>query len=94
MSEYRAYLLGIEGRRFIRVVDFSSDHPDDAAAMKAAKELVDGYDVELWDCGRLVARFDGKHGGLIDIFQTGIAKQADLRKLIDEYIVPDDAENK
>lgn len=56
MREYRAYILGIDGHRFIKVKDFSSDHPDDAAALSAAKRLVDGHDVELWDCGRLVAR--------------------------------------
>ena len=95
MSEYRAYLLGIKGNRFIRVVDFSSDHPDDATAMKAAKKLVDGHDVELWERGRLVARFDGKHGDLIDVFGTGIvARQADIRKLIDESIVPENVEKK
>jgi len=83
MSEYRAYLLGIKGNRFIRVVDFSSDHPDDATAMKAAKKLVDGHDVELWERGRLVARFDGKHGDLIDASTGIVTQQADIRKLID-----------
>ena len=57
MRDYRAYIFGIEGHRFIKVADFLSDHPDDATAMEAAKRLVDGHDVELWDCGRLVARF-------------------------------------
>jgi hypothetical protein len=95
MSEYRAYILGIDGHRFIKVKEFLSDHPDEAAAMKAAKKLVDGYDVELWDGGRLVARFDGKHGDLIDVFGTGIvARQADIRKLIDESIVPENVEKK
>jgi hypothetical protein len=85
MPEYRAYILGINGERFIWVADFSSDHPDDATAMKAAKKLVDGHDVELWDRGRLVARFDGEHGDLINIFPTSIVpRQADMRKLIDE----------
>jgi hypothetical protein len=58
MPEYRAYILGIDGHRFIRAADFLSDHPNDAAAMKAAEELVDGHDVELWDGGRLVGKFD------------------------------------
>jgi hypothetical protein len=56
MRDYRAYILGAGGRRFIKVEDFATDQPDDAAALNAAKQLVDGHDVELWDCGRLVAR--------------------------------------
>jgi hypothetical protein len=56
MGDYRAYILGIDGHRFVRVKEFASDQPDDAAALGAAKQLVDGHDVELWDCGRLVAR--------------------------------------
>jgi hypothetical protein len=57
MRDYRAYILGFDGHRFIRADEFLSNHPDDATAMEAAKVLVDGHDVELWDCGRLVARF-------------------------------------
>lgn len=56
MRDYRAYILGVDGHRFIKAKEFSSDHPDDAAALKAAKRLLDGHEVELWDCGRLVAR--------------------------------------
>ncbi len=56
MRDYRAYILGIDGHRFIKVKEFSSDYPDDAAALKAAQQLVDGHEVELWDCGRLVVR--------------------------------------
>jgi hypothetical protein len=56
MRDYRAYILGVDGHRFIKAKDFSSAHPNDAAALKAAKQLIDGYEVELWDCGRLVAR--------------------------------------
>jgi hypothetical protein len=33
-----------------------SDHPDDATAIAAAKTLVEGHDVELWDHSRFVAR--------------------------------------
>ena len=57
MRDYRAYILGIDGHRFIRVEDFLSNHLDDAAALNAAKQLTDKHDVEVWDCGRLVARF-------------------------------------
>src|ERR1700736_1822745 len=49
MSDYRVYIIGIDGHRFIKADQFMSDHPDDATAMKAAEQLVDGYDVELWD---------------------------------------------
>jgi hypothetical protein len=56
MQDYRAYILGIDGHRFLRVNDFLSDYRDDAAALNAAKELTDKHDVEVWDCARLVAR--------------------------------------
>jgi hypothetical protein len=60
MSDYRAYIIGIDGHRFIKADQFMSNHPDDATAMKAAEQLVDGYDVELWDCARLVGRIAHK----------------------------------
>jgi hypothetical protein len=58
MPEYRAYMIGIDGHRFIKAAQFLSDHPDDATALKAAEQIVDRHDVELWDCARLVARID------------------------------------
>jgi hypothetical protein len=57
MRDYRAYIFGIDGHRFLRVAEFLSNHPDDATALEASKLLVDGHDVELWDGNRLVARF-------------------------------------
>ncbi len=57
MRDYRAYILGVDGHRFILVKDFSNDYPDDAAALSAAKRLTDVHDVEVWDGGRLVAQF-------------------------------------
>jgi hypothetical protein len=62
MRDYRAYILGIEGHRFIWAENFPSDHPDDAAAIATAKKLSDNHDVELWDRARFIARFspDGK----------------------------------
>ena len=84
MPEYRAYILGIDGHRFIRVAEFSSDYSDDGAALNAAKKLIDGHDVEVWDCGRLVARLDHRDGNPISDFPT----LAELPKLIDEFIVP------
>jgi hypothetical protein len=56
MRDYRAYILGVDGHRFVKVKEFSSNMPDDTTALSAAKQLVNGHDVELWDCGRLVAR--------------------------------------
>jgi hypothetical protein len=68
MPDYRAYILGREGHRFLRVTEFSSDHVDDATALCAAKKLVDGHDVELWDGGRLIARLDHVDGNPSDDF--------------------------
>jgi hypothetical protein len=62
MRDYRAYILGIDGHRFIWVADFSPDHPNDAAALNAAKLLTNEHDVEVWDGCRLVARLSS--GGL------------------------------
>jgi hypothetical protein len=57
MPDYRVYIIGdIDGHRFTRA-KFLSNHPDDATAIAAAKKLIDGHDVELWDRNRLVARF-------------------------------------
>jgi hypothetical protein len=68
MPDYRAYILGEEGHRFVRVAEFSKDHADDATALLAAKKLIDGHDVELWDGVRLVARLDHKTGNPSDDF--------------------------
>ena len=57
MADYRTYVLGKDGRRFQQVAEFCGNHPNDAAAMNAAKKLVDRHDVELWNVGRLVCRF-------------------------------------
>ena len=56
MRDYRAYILGIDGHHFVWVEGFLSNHSDDAAAVHAAKQLSQKHDVEVWDCGRLVAR--------------------------------------
>jgi hypothetical protein len=58
MQDYRAYVVGVDGHRFIRVKDFLSNHPDDAAALKAVQEFTDKSDVEIWESGRLVARLE------------------------------------
>jgi hypothetical protein len=80
MPDYRAYIIGIDGHRYIKAPQFFSDHPDDATALKAAEQLADGHDVEVWDGGRLVARFDYSHANFI----SGDPTKAELRKLLEE----------
>ena len=85
MREYRAYILGIDGHRFLKVAQFASDQPDDPTAMKAAERLVDGHDVELWDCARLVARFDHETRAVV-VSDDRIL--ADLKMVPDQSLVP------
>jgi hypothetical protein len=54
MPDYRAYIIGIDGH-FIRT-EFLNRHADDTAAIEAARLLVDGHDMELWDRDRLVIK--------------------------------------
>ena len=54
MPDYRAYIIGIDGR-YIRA-EFLNNHSDYATAMKAAERIVDGYYVEIWERDRLVVR--------------------------------------
>jgi hypothetical protein len=55
MVEYRAYVVGPDGR-------FIAAEPlvcaDDAEAIEAAGRFVDGHDVELWTGVRLVVRLN------------------------------------
>jgi hypothetical protein len=57
MTQYRAYIIGADG-------EFQSSGPlecaDDAAALKKAKQFVDGHHVELWQFARKIATFDHK----------------------------------
>lgn len=55
MQHYRVYVIGHDGH-FIRSIDLSC--ADDGAAIESAKQLVDGYDLELWQRDRRIARFD------------------------------------
>ena len=57
MPEYRVYVVGTDGHFFH---SHALDCPDDDAAMEEAKQLVDGFDVELWQRARKIARFEGK----------------------------------
>ena len=51
MTFYRAYVIGTDGR-------FNAAHriecEDDASAIEAAKQYVNGSDVELWQQGRRI----------------------------------------
>jgi hypothetical protein len=58
MHDYRAYVFGVDGHRFIRVQDFLSEYAEDTAALKAAQQFTDKSDVEVWESGRLVARLE------------------------------------
>jgi hypothetical protein len=57
MPDYRAYLIGSDGHFYKSVV---LDEPDEAAAIAAARQLVDGHDVELWQRDRKIAEFAKK----------------------------------
>jgi hypothetical protein len=57
MRDYRAYILNIDGHRWVE--NFSNNHPNDAAALIAANQLTDKHDVEVWDGARLVALLPG-----------------------------------
>jgi hypothetical protein len=54
MQEYRAYVMGPDGRVQSRV-DIRCDH--EAEAIRLAKQLVDGHDVELWQLDRQIETF-------------------------------------
>lgn len=58
MPDYRAYIIGEDGH-FTRV-EFLTDHADDAAAIEAVQQLVDGHDIGLWDRDRMVGKFPRK----------------------------------
>jgi hypothetical protein len=58
MHGYRAYIIGRDGHIQDRI-DLFCDSDDEAK--QRAKQLVDGYAVELWDEGRQIAVFEPKH---------------------------------
>lgn len=57
MPDYRAYLIGSDGHFYKSV---ALEMPDDAAAIAAAEQLVDGHDVELWQRERKIAKLEQK----------------------------------
>jgi hypothetical protein len=54
MAEYRAYIIGPDGR-FLRAIELIC--PDDDTAKEYARNLVDGHDVELWQADRRIEAF-------------------------------------
>ena len=54
MQEYRAYVMGPDGHVQSRA-DIRCD--DEAEAIRLAKQLVDGRDIELWQLDRHVETF-------------------------------------
>lgn len=73
MRDYRAYVFGTDNHRYQKVEQFASHYADDRAAMKAAEQLVDGHDVELWESARLVVRYDHKSGSAMTPDQIPMA---------------------
>ena len=57
MVYYRAYVVGSEGRFQIA---HSLDCKDDEEAIEAAKQYVDGHDVEVWHQNRRIIRLERK----------------------------------
>ena len=55
MPQYRAFIIGLDGR-VIKAHEL--DYPDDLSATEAARQFIDGHEVELWSLDRKVAEFD------------------------------------
>jgi hypothetical protein len=55
MTVYQAYIVGLHSRSIGMV---RMDCVDDETAIQSASRLVDTHDVELWQMGRPIARFD------------------------------------
>ncbi len=53
MSEYRFFSIKLDGHIAGPAVE--QDCPNDAAALKEARQLVNGRDIEVWQSTRLVA---------------------------------------
>jgi hypothetical protein len=56
VAHYRAYFIGRDGH-FIKAVDLVCE--DDEAAKKQAQQMVEGFDVELWQQDRRIEKFEG-----------------------------------
>ena len=62
MAYYRAYLLDSSGHIFLA---FEIDSPNYESAIEAARQYVDGHDVELWQEARFILRIKAKREGSI-----------------------------
>ena len=54
MPEYRVYVVGLDGHFRSSV---ALECADDAEAKDKARQLMDGYDLELWQRDRKIAMF-------------------------------------
>lgn len=84
MQDYRAYILNIDGHRFLKSSQFPNEFQDDTTALEAAKRLVVGYDIEVWQRARMVARFDHKSRA-VTVDDQGVAS---LQMVADQPLVP------
>jgi len=57
VAHYRAYIIGRDGQ-FQSAIDL--DCANDDTASESAKQLLSGYDVELWQWDRKMATFESK----------------------------------
>ncbi|HZL38799.1 MAG TPA: hypothetical protein VFC45_00760 [Pseudolabrys sp.] len=53
MPEYRFYAITREGH--VSAPATERDCPNDAAALKEGRQLVNGHDIEVWQSSRIVA---------------------------------------
>jgi hypothetical protein len=69
VSDYRAYVIGKDGR----IVNFRAVCDSDADATVWAKQLVDCNDIELWSGDRFVTRLNsiGKPGAVTHEIHKG-----------------------
>ncbi|MEA2793172.1 MAG: hypothetical protein QOI87_552 [Bradyrhizobium sp.] len=57
VTEYRVYTMDTGGHALKAI---KLDCPDDEAAVKSAKQFIDGHDIQLWQLDRKVATFAHK----------------------------------
>ena len=58
MQDYSLYILGRSGRL---VREIKVECANESAAIDLAQQWVNGYDVELWQLDRMIARFSRAH---------------------------------
>jgi hypothetical protein len=60
VADYRVYQVGLDGH-FINFHAFACK--DDVEAIARARQLIDGYDVEVWSCERFVIKLESTQHG-------------------------------